>query len=136
MIGPLVFLTPRGRRLTQRDARRFAAGPGVILLCGRYEGVDQRVIEARGMEEVSIGDYVLSGGELAGAGAAGCRGAPAAWRDGRRRRARRRNRSRGTCWNTRTTRARPNGRDGACPMFCCPVITPRSPPGGRPRPNA
>ncbi len=46
-------------------SERFAAGPGVILLCGRYEGVDQRVIEARGMEEVSIGDYVLSGGELA-----------------------------------------------------------------------
>ncbi len=61
---PLIFLTPRGRALTQQDARRYAAAPGVILLCGRYEGVDQRVIEARGMEEVSIGDYVLSGGEL------------------------------------------------------------------------
>jgi len=45
--------------------RDIAAGPGVVLLCGRYEGVDQRVIEARGMEEISIGDYVLSGGELA-----------------------------------------------------------------------
>ena len=62
---PLVCLTPRGRRLTQADARRFAAGPGVILLCGRYEGVDQRVIDARAMDEISIGDYVLSGGELA-----------------------------------------------------------------------
>ena len=62
---PLVFLTPRGRRLTQRDVQRFAAAPGIILLCGRYEGVDQRVIEARDMQEVSIGDYVLSGGELA-----------------------------------------------------------------------
>jgi tRNA (guanine37-N1)-methyltransferase len=62
---PLVFLTPRGRRLTQHDVRRFAAAPGIILLCGRYEGVDQRVIEARDMQEVSIGDYVLSGGELA-----------------------------------------------------------------------
>src|SRR5271165_7458575 len=62
---PLVFLTPRGRALTQCDARRFAAAPGIVLLCGRYEGVDQRVIEARGMQEVSIGDYVLSGGELA-----------------------------------------------------------------------
>lgn len=62
---PLVCLTPRGRRFTQTDARRFAAGPGIILFCGRYEGVDQRVIEARGMDEVSIGDYVLSGGELA-----------------------------------------------------------------------
>jgi tRNA (guanine37-N1)-methyltransferase len=63
---PLVFLTPRGRRMTQRDVRHYAAGGGIVLLCGRYEGVDQRVIEARGMEEVSIGDYVLSGGELAG----------------------------------------------------------------------
>jgi tRNA (guanine37-N1)-methyltransferase len=62
---PVVALTPRGRRFTQVDARRFAAGPGIVLLCGRYEGVDQRVIEARAMDEISIGDYVLSGGELA-----------------------------------------------------------------------
>ncbi|HEX4171053.1 MAG TPA: tRNA (guanosine(37)-N1)-methyltransferase TrmD [Acetobacteraceae bacterium] len=62
---PIVFLTPRGGRMTQRDVERYAAAPGVILLCGRYEGVDQRVIEARAMQEVSIGDYVLSGGELA-----------------------------------------------------------------------
>jgi tRNA (guanine37-N1)-methyltransferase len=61
---PLVFLTPRGRPLTQGDVGRYAAGPGIVLLCGRYEGVDQRVVEARGMEEVSIGDYVLSGGEI------------------------------------------------------------------------
>jgi tRNA (guanine37-N1)-methyltransferase len=61
---PLVFLTPRGRRLTQQDLCRYAGGVGVTLLCGRYEGIDQRVIEARGMEEISIGDYVLSGGEL------------------------------------------------------------------------
>jgi tRNA (guanine37-N1)-methyltransferase len=62
---PLACLTPRGRPLTQADIRRFAAGPGVVLLCGRYEGIDQRVIDARGMQEISIGDYVLSGGELA-----------------------------------------------------------------------
>ncbi len=62
---PRVFLTPRGRPFTQADARRFVAGPGVVLLCGRYEGVDQRAIEARDWEEISIGDYVLSGGELA-----------------------------------------------------------------------
>jgi tRNA (guanine37-N1)-methyltransferase len=62
---PIVCLTPRGRRFTQADALRFAAGHGMILLCGRYEGVDQRVIEARAMDEISIGDYVLSGGELA-----------------------------------------------------------------------
>ena len=62
---PLVFLTPRGRPLMQRDAQRYAAAAGVVLLCGRYEGIDQRVIDARAMEEISIGDYVLSGGELA-----------------------------------------------------------------------
>jgi tRNA (guanine37-N1)-methyltransferase len=61
---PLIFLTPRGRPLQQRDAARYTAAFGIILLCGRYEGVDQRVIDAHGMEEVSIGDYVLSGGEL------------------------------------------------------------------------
>lgn len=61
---PLIYLTPRGRPLSQERVRRLAAGPGAVLLCGRYEGVDQRFIEARGAEECSIGDYVLSGGEL------------------------------------------------------------------------
>jgi len=62
---PLVVFTPRGRPFNQSDARRFAAGPGIVLLCGHYEGIDQRVIDARAMQEISIGDYVLSGGELA-----------------------------------------------------------------------
>lgn len=62
---PLIYLTPRGRPLTQSRVGRLAAGPGVILLCGRFEGVDARVIEAREVEEVSIGDFVLSGGEPA-----------------------------------------------------------------------
>ncbi|PZW37868.1 tRNA (guanine37-N1)-methyltransferase [Humitalea rosea] len=62
---PLIFLTPRGKPLTQALVRDLAAGPGAVLLCGRYEGVDQRVIEAREMIEVSVGDYVLSGGEPA-----------------------------------------------------------------------
>jgi tRNA (guanine37-N1)-methyltransferase len=62
---PLIYLTPRGRLLTQADAARWAAGPGLVLLCGRYEGLDQRVIEASGAEEISVGDYVLSGGEPA-----------------------------------------------------------------------
>jgi tRNA (guanine37-N1)-methyltransferase len=62
---PAVFLTPRGRPLTQATVHRLAAGPGIVLLCGRYEGVDQRVIEAAGLEEISVGDYVLSGGEPA-----------------------------------------------------------------------
>jgi tRNA (guanine37-N1)-methyltransferase len=62
---PAVYLTPRGRPFGQAEARRFAAGSGLVLLCGRYEGVDQRVIEARGLEELSLGDFVLSGGEPA-----------------------------------------------------------------------
>ncbi len=62
---PLIYLSPRGAPLTQARVRAFAEGPGVILLCGRFEGVDQRVIDARGAEEISVGDYVLSGGEPA-----------------------------------------------------------------------
>jgi len=62
---PLILLSPRGRPLTQARARELAQGPGVVLICGRFEGVDQRVIDARALEEISIGDYVLSGGELA-----------------------------------------------------------------------
>ena len=61
---PLLYLTPRGQPLTQERVRALATGPGVRLICGRYEGVDQRVLDMRGAEEVSIGDYVLSGGEL------------------------------------------------------------------------
>ncbi len=62
---PVIFLTPRGAPLRQALVQELSAGPGVVLLCGRYEGVDQRVIEARGLIEVSVGDYVLSGGETA-----------------------------------------------------------------------
>jgi tRNA (guanine37-N1)-methyltransferase len=61
---PRVFLTPRGRPFTQAAAQRYATASGLILLCGRYEGVDQRVIDTHALEEISIGDYVLSGGEL------------------------------------------------------------------------
>jgi tRNA (guanine37-N1)-methyltransferase len=61
----LIYLSPRGRPLTQKRVRELAEGPGVVLLCGRFEGLDQRVIEARQMEEISIGDFVLSGGEPA-----------------------------------------------------------------------
>jgi len=63
--APLIYLSPRGEPLTQTLASEIAAGPGALLLAGRYEGVDERVIAARRMREVSIGDYVLSGGELA-----------------------------------------------------------------------
>ena len=61
---PLIYLSPRGTPLNQARIRALAAGPGVRLVCGRYEGVDQRVLDARAMEEISVGDYVLSGGEL------------------------------------------------------------------------
>jgi tRNA (guanine37-N1)-methyltransferase len=60
-----IYLTPRGRPLTQGRVREIASGPGAVVLCGRYEGVDQRVVEAWGLEETSLGDFVLSGGEPA-----------------------------------------------------------------------
>jgi tRNA (guanine37-N1)-methyltransferase len=63
--GPLLLLSPRGRRLDQAQVLEFAAMPGVSLICGRFEGVDQRLLEARAIEEVSLGDFVLSGGEPA-----------------------------------------------------------------------
>jgi len=62
---PRLLMSPRGRPLTQSQIMELAAGPGPLIVCGRFEGVDQRVIAARGLEEVSIGDYVLSGGEIA-----------------------------------------------------------------------
>ena len=62
---PVIALTPRGKPLTQARVRELASGPGVILLCGRFEGFDERIFEGRGVEEVSVGDIVLSGGEPA-----------------------------------------------------------------------
>jgi len=62
---PAIYLSPRGTPLTQARVRALSAGPGAILFCGRFEGLDERAIEARGLEEVSIGDFVLAGGEIA-----------------------------------------------------------------------
>lgn len=62
---PKVLLSPRGAPFTQARGRELAAGPGVVLVCGRFEGVDERVIEAHALEEISVGDFVLSGGEIA-----------------------------------------------------------------------
>lgn len=62
---PLIYLSPRGAPLTQAMAQHWARGPGLILFCGRFEALDERVIEARGMQEVSVGDAVLAGGEAA-----------------------------------------------------------------------
>jgi len=61
---PRLLMSPRGTPFTQKRAHELAEGPGAIIVCGRFEGVDQRVIDARGLEEVSIGDYILSGGEI------------------------------------------------------------------------
>lgn len=62
---PLIYLTPRGRSLNQARVKELAKGPGAVLLCGRFEGLDERVVQAHAVEEVSLGDYVLSGGEVA-----------------------------------------------------------------------
>jgi tRNA (guanine37-N1)-methyltransferase len=62
---PRLLMSPRGAPLTQARVRALSAGPGAVIVCGRFEGVDERVIDARGLEEVSAGDYVLSGGEIA-----------------------------------------------------------------------
>jgi len=62
---PLILLSPRGERLDQKRVSALAAGPGATLICGRFEGVDERVLEARAIEELSLGDFVLSGGEPA-----------------------------------------------------------------------
>jgi len=64
-LRPRILMSPRGTPLTQARARELALGPGAVIVCGRFEGVDQRVIDGRGLEEISIGDYVLAGGEVA-----------------------------------------------------------------------
>lgn len=64
-LRPRLLMSPRGKPLTQQRVRELAVGPGAVIVCGRFEGIDQRVIEARQLEEVSIGDYVLAGGEVA-----------------------------------------------------------------------
>lgn len=64
-VGPLILLSPRGRRLDQQRVRELAAMPGIRVICGRFEGVDERVLETRAVEEISLGDFVLSGGEPA-----------------------------------------------------------------------
>lgn len=62
---PRILMSPRGKPLTQARARELALGPGAVIVCGRFEGIDQRVIDGRQLEEISIGDYVLAGGEVA-----------------------------------------------------------------------
>ena len=64
-VAPIIYLSPRGRPLDQQRVRDLADGQGAVLLCGRYEGIDQRVVDAWDVEEISLGDFVLSGGETA-----------------------------------------------------------------------
>jgi len=126
---PVIYPTPRGRPFRQADARRLAAGAGVVLLCGRFEGVDERVLERRGIEQLSMGDAVLSGGEIPGLllldacvrllpGVMGSSLSDA-------------EESFGTegCSNTRTTPGRPSGTAWTFPRFSCPAIMRRSPHG-------
>ena len=127
---PRLVMSPRGRPFTQAHAREWAAGPGLVILCPRFEGVDERVIEARGLIEVSIGDYVLSGGEIAALAVldACVRLIPGVMgKDefGRRRRA-----SSPACSNIPTIPARANGRAAPFPTCCSRATTRRSPSGG------
>jgi tRNA (guanine37-N1)-methyltransferase len=116
--APAIYLSPRGESLTQALVRELAAAPGVILLAGRFEGLDQRVIDERGLREVSIGDYVLSGGELA---AMVLIDAVVRLR---------------ASWSILTTRARASGRGAPSPMSSCRATTNVSPNGAAPRPSA
>ena len=132
---PAIYLSPRGEPLRQPLVRELAAGPGLLLLAGRFEGIDERVIEARGLREVSIGDYVLSGGELA---AMVLIDACVRLLPGRRRL--RRLPGRGelrarSCWNTPTTPARATGKAAPSPRSCCPATISGLPRGGGRRPS-
>ena len=111
---PLVFLSPRGRPFDQAMAGRFSAAPGLTLIAGRFEGLDQRVIEHFGIEEVSLGDFVMTGGEIAAQAVidATVRLLPVWW--AMRPRWKRRV-SRPGCWSIRNTRGLPNGKGGASP---------------------
>ena len=113
-------------RCVRRACAELAAGPGVVLLCGRYEGVDHRVIEARGFLEVSLGDFVLSGGELAAMTLidACVRLLPGVVGDCRL--AGRGELRRTACWNTPTTPGRRCGRGARCRTCCCRATTPGS----------
>ena len=113
----------RQRRSTQARVRELAAGPGAVIVCGRFEGVDERVIEARGLEEVSIGDYVLSGGEIAAHGADRRLRAAAARRHGQGGVRPPRRASRAACSNIRITPGRRSWRAGRSPKCCSPATT-------------
>ena len=134
-VRPRVIMSARGEPFRQARAREWAAGPGLVILCPRFEGVDERVIEARGLIEVSVGDYVLSGGEIAALAIldACVRLIPGVM--GKEESPPRRASSAG-CWNIRTIPARANGRDAQFPTCCSLATTPRSRHGVARRPSA
>jgi len=126
--APLIYLTPRGETFSQAHATEFATGPGVTLICGRYEGIDQRVLDARNVTEISLGDFVLSGGEPAALALIdacvrllpGVMGAEASLEE--------ESFTRGLL-NIPITRGPPTGAAAKCRTFCCPAITRISAPG-------
>ena len=131
---PRLSMTPRGVPFAQAAARELAAGQGVIIVCGRFEGVDERVIEARGLREVSIGDFVLAGGEIAAmaiieSSSGFCR---ASWA---RKPPAKKRASSTVSSNIRIIPARANGRAAPFPRFCSPAIMPASKPGAAPKQN-
>jgi tRNA (guanine37-N1)-methyltransferase len=129
---PRLLMSPRGAPLTQDRVMRLADGPGVLLVCGRFEGIDERVIQRRSLEEVSIGDYVLSGGEIAAMALVdacvrllpGVMGKAASGHDESFATA---------CSSIRSTRGRTSGRTRRFPRCSSPVITPRSRPSAAPK---
>lgn len=131
---PALYLSPRGRPFTQSMARRLAAAPGVILLCGRFEGLDQRLLDARPVEEVSLGDFILTGGNSPPSPCSTRRfglypassGTPSRWR---------RNPSPPASWSTRNTPARPSGKAVKSPRFSSRATTAGSPNGARRKRN-